>query len=215
MEFEIPFSCCIVSRRNSGKTHLMQYLTNHLLENELIDYCILFSETAHLSGDFSELLPKKSILDKFDEKSINKIIKYQEKQKAKKKKTQCLIIVDDSISCVNNDFQKLINKLFSKGRHWNISVVLINQYIKDVISTIVRNNIDYLLYSTNSTNILEYIYDIVIYDGKKKDFIQWSQDNTKNFQFILFKNLHGGEFFFLKAPEKLNLTKFNFSKKIL
>ena len=61
MEFEIPFSCCIVSRRNSGKTHLMQYLTNHLLENELIDYCILFSETAHLSGDFSELLPKKSI----------------------------------------------------------------------------------------------------------------------------------------------------------
>ena len=126
-EFKIPFSMCIISRRNCGKTHMMQYLADNLLQNKLIDLCILFSETAHLSGDFSEILDKKQILNNFNETSINKIIKYQEKVKSKGK--QCLIIIDDSISCVDKHFQSLINKLFSKGRHWNISIVLINQYI--------------------------------------------------------------------------------------
>ena len=49
---------CIVSRRNCGKTHMMQYLCDNLLQNKLIDLCILFSETAKLSGDFSEILDK-------------------------------------------------------------------------------------------------------------------------------------------------------------
>ena len=158
----------------------------------------------------SEILDKKQILNNFNETSINKIIKYQEKVKSKGK--QCLIIIDDSISCVDKHFQSLINKLFSKGRHWNISIVLINQYIKHAISPIVRSNIDYLLYSVNSVSILTYIYDLVIYDGNIKQFIKWSQDNTKDFQFIMYKNIHGGEFFFVKAPENLDLHKFK-SKK--
>lgn len=211
-EFKIPFSMCIVSRRNCGKTHLMEYLTDHFLQNKIFDYVILFSETASLSGDFEKILDKKSILSDFNETSINKIIKYQEKVKSKGK--QCLIIIDDSISCVDKHFQSLINKLFSKGRHWNISIVLINQYIKHAISPIVRSNIDYLLYSVNSVSILTYIYDLVIYDGNIKEFIKWSQDNTKSFQFIMYKNIHGGEFFFIKAPENLDLHKYKNNIKI-
>jgi hypothetical protein len=125
-----------------------------------------------------------------------------------------LIIIDDSISCVDKHFQSLINKLFSKGRHWNISIVLINQYIKHAISPIVRSNIDYLLYSVNSISILTYIYDLVIYDGNIKEFISWSQNNTKDFQFIMYKNIHGGEFFLCKAPENLDLHTFKSNKTI-
>ena len=213
-EFKIPFSMCIVSRRNCGKTHLMEYLTDNFLQNKLFDYVILFSETAHLSGDFSEILDKKCILSDFNEQSIDKICKFQEKQKKLKKDKQALIIIDDSISCVGHMFQSLIEKLFSKGRHWNISIVLINQYIKHAISPIVRSNIDYLLYSVNSISILTYIYDLVIYDGNIKQFITWSQNNTKDFQFIMYKNIHGGEFFFVKAPEILDLHKFKNIKTI-
>ena len=213
-EFKIPFSMTIVSRRNCGKTHLMEYLTDNFLQNKLFDYVILFSETAHLSGDFSDILDKKCILSDFNEESIDKICKFQEKQKKLKKEKQALIIIDDSISCVGHSFQKLVNKLFSKGRHWNISIVLINQYIKNVVSTVVRSNIDYLLYSVNSTTVLEYLYELVIYDGNKKDFVKWSQDNTKDFQFIMYKNIHGGEFFFIKAPENLDLHKFKSKNNI-
>ena len=197
-EFKIAFSMTIVSRRNCGKTHLMEYLTDNFLQNKLFDYVILFSETAHLSGDFSDILDKKCILSDFNEESIDKICKFQEKQKKLKKEKQALIIIDDSISCVGHSFQKLVNKLFSKGRYWNISIVLINQYIKHAISPIVRSNIDYLLYSVNSVSILTYIYDLVIYDGNIKEFIKWSQDNTKDFQFIMYKNIHGGDFSLLK-----------------
>ena len=110
--------------------------------------------------------------------------------------------------------KKLVNKLFSKGRHWNISIVLINQYIKNVVSTVVRSNIDYLLYSVNSTTVLDYLYDLVIYDGNKKEFIKWSLDNTKSFQFIIYKNIHGGDWFFIKAPKNLILHKFKSKKNI-
>ena len=57
------------------------------------------------------------------------------------------------------------------------------------------------------------MYDIVIYDGNIKEFIKWSQDNTKDFQFIMYKNIHGGEVLFVKAHEKLILEKANFGKK--
>ena len=78
----------------------------------------------------------------------------------------------------------------------------------------MRSNIDYLLYSVNSISILTYIYDLVIYDGNIKEFISWSQNNTKDFQFIMYKNIHGGEFFLCKAPENLDLHKFKSNKII-
>ena len=61
-QFKIPFSMAVISRRNCGKTHMMQYLADNLLQNKLIDLCILFSETAKLSGDFSEILDKNAFL---------------------------------------------------------------------------------------------------------------------------------------------------------
>ena len=41
-EFKIPFSMTIVSHRNCGKTHLMEYLTDNFLQNKLFDYVILY-----------------------------------------------------------------------------------------------------------------------------------------------------------------------------
>ena len=208
-EFKVPLSAVVCSRRNSGKTHMIKHIINHLFVSKLIDYVIIYSETAKISRDFSDLVDDNVLMDQFTEQSINKIINYQIKTKKKK---QCLIVLDDTISCMGYKFMKEIDRLFSKARHWNISIVLISQYIKQVVSSIVRSNIDYLLYSVNTHTVLDFIYDIVVYEGTKKEFIKWSQDNTKDFQFIMFKNIHGGEWLFLKAPAQLELVKIKSSK---
>ena len=82
-EFKIPFSMTIVSRRNCGKTHMMQYLADNLLQNKLIDLCILFSETAKLSGDFSEILDKNALSQHSMRVQLIKSLSIKRKLKAK------------------------------------------------------------------------------------------------------------------------------------
>ena len=206
MDVKLPFSMVVCSKRNSGKS----YLTKHLLkmfmvDNKLFDYIVLFSSTAHLSNDF-ECLPKKSIQDEFSTTKINKILEYQRKSKDTKNPKQCLIILDDTIGAkIDASFKTNLDLLFSRGRHYNISIIFISQYIKNYISTTIRNNIDYLLFSVNNYNVIKIIYDLVVYDGSIKDFIKFVNEKTKNYTFLIYNNLNYSDnnFYTISAPEEL------------
>jgi len=206
MDIKLPFSMVVVSKRNSGKS----YLTKHLLkmfmvENKLFDYIVLFSSTAHLSKDF-ECLPKKSIQEEFSTTKINRILEYQKKSKDTKNPKQCLIILDDTIGCkLDITFKTNLDLLFSRGRHYNISIIFISQYIKNYISTTIRNNIDYLLFSVNNYNVIKIIYDLVVYDGSIKDFIKFVNEKTKNYTFLIYNNLNYSDnnFYTISAPKEI------------
>ena len=60
-EFKIPFSMCIVSRRNCGKTHMMEYLTDNFLENKLLSVLI---------GSNSSI-QKSSLLESYSSVKLN------------------------------------------------------------------------------------------------------------------------------------------------
>ena len=90
---------------------------------------------------------KKSIQDDFSTTKINKILEHQKKSKDSNNPKQCLIILDDTIGQkLDISFKTNLDLLFSRGRHYNISIIFISQYIKNYISTTIRNNIDYLLF---------------------------------------------------------------------
>ena len=150
MEISVPFSMVVVSKRNSGKSYLTKHLLNmFMIENKLFDYIVLFSSTAHLTKDF-ECLPKKAIQDDFSTTKINKILEHQKKSKDSNNPKQCPIILDDTIGTkIDISFKTNLDLLFSRGRHYNISIIFISQYIKNYISTTIRNNIDYFLFSVN------------------------------------------------------------------
>lgn len=206
MDIKIPFSMIIVSKRNSGKS----YLTKHLLkmfmnEKKLFDYVVLSSSTASMTDDF-DCLPKKAIQDDFSTSKINKILEHQKKSKESKTPKQCLVILDDTIGAkIDTEFRTNLDLLFSRGRHYNTSILFISQYIKNYISTTIRNNIDYLIFSVNNYNVLKVIYDLVVFDGNIKEFIKFVNEYTKNYTFLIYNNLNYSEnnFYSIKAPKDI------------
>ena len=207
MEISVPFSMVVVSKRNSGKSYLTKHLLNmFMIENKLFDYIVLFSSTAHLTKDF-ECLPKKAIQDDFSTTKINKILEHQKKSKDSKNPKQCLIILDDTIGQkLDISFKTNLDLLFSRGRHYNISIIFISQYIKNYISTTIRNNIDYLLFSVNNYNVIKIIYDLVVYDGNIKEFIKFVNEKTKNYTFLIYNNLNYSDnnFYTIQAPKDMD-----------
>ena len=119
---------------------------------------------------------------------------------------QCLIILDDTIGAkIDASFKTNLDLLFSRGRHYNISIIFISQYIKNYISTTIRNNIDYLLFSVNNYNVIKIIYDLVVYDGSIKDFIKFVNEKTKNYTFLIYNNLNYSDnnFYTISAPKEI------------
>jgi hypothetical protein len=176
-----------------------------MMDNKLFDYIVLFSSTAHLSKDF-ECLPKKSIQEDFSTTKINKILEYQKKSKDTNNPKQCLIILDDTIGTkIDISFKTNLDLLFSRGRHYNVSIIFISQYIKNYISTTIRNNIDYLLFSVNNYNVIKIIYDLVVYDGSIKEFIKFVNEKTKNYTFLIYNNLNYSDnnFYTITAPKEI------------
>ena len=209
MDVKLPFSMIVVSKRNSGKSYLVKHLLKlFMVDNKLFNYIVLFSSTAHLSKDF-DCLPKKSVQEDFSSAKVNKILDFQKQYKESKNPKQCLIILDDTIGAkLDPSFKTNLDLLFSRGRHFNISIIFISQYIKNYISTTIRNNIDYLLFSINNYNVIKIIYDLVVYSGNIKEFIKFVGDKTKNYTFLIYNNLNYSEnnFFTIQAPN--NIEKF-------
>ena len=133
-------------------------------------------------------------------------IRISKKSKDTKNPKQCLIILDDSIGMkLDISFKTNLDLLFSRGRHYNISIIFISQYIKNYISTTIRNNIDYLLFSVNNYNVIKIIYDLVVYDGNIKEFIKFVNKKTKNYTFLIYNNLNYSDnnFYTIQAPKNM------------
>ena len=209
MDVKLPFSMIVVSKRNSGKSYLVKHLLKlFMVDNKLFNYIVLFSSTANLSHDF-DCLPKKSIQEDFSSAKVNKILDFQKASKDSKNPKQCLIILDDTIGAkLDPSFKSNLDLLFSRGRHFNTSIIFISQYIKNYISTTIRNNIDYLLFSINNYNVIKIIYDLVVYSGNIKEFIKFVGEKTKNYTFLIYNNLNYSDnnFFTIQAPN--NIEKF-------
>ena len=136
-------------------------------------------------------------------------IRLPKQSKDSKNPKQCLIILDDTIGAkLDALFKANLDTLFSRGRHYNISIIFISQYIKNYIRTTVRNNIDYLLFSINNYNVIKIIYDLVVFNGNIKDFIKFVGEKTKNYTFLIYNNLNYTEnnFYTIQAPN--NIEKF-------
>lgn len=193
-EIQVPFSMVLLAKRNTGKTVMAEYIVNILLDEHRVDGVYLFSRTCKL-GDNWRTIPEKYKYEELDYKVINKIILHQYKLvKSRKQPKNIILVFDDIIDSGGNVSQmsNLFNELFARGRHFKISVMLCNQYVRNVITPTVRSNIDYLLLSCNTNEVLSFVYSMVVYDGTKKEFIDFVNANSADYYFVLYDNLTKG-----------------------
>ena len=212
---EIPGSFLFLSERNVGKTVLCEYIIDRLLEAKKIDVAYIYSNTCMLGNNWRSI-PDRYKSETIEYKKINKIIDKQAKEvkkytasKAKKKKEpkQVALIFDDIIDSSSNKHNliDLLNMLYSKGRHFKISVFLCNQYVKQLVTPTLRSNIDHLFISNNTIEVLYFVYSIVIFDGNKKKFVEFIQNNSQDFYFVMYDNIsrdNSNRFFRIKADPK-------------
>jgi hypothetical protein len=163
----------ISSCRRSGKTHLARDLLYQINKVQKFDIVFLFCETADYNEDFEYISPNFKY-NKYEDEILRKIIEKQEEiikqnKKDKEKNTKILIILDDVASSSDLFYSEEISKLFTLGRHLNISVVYLTQHLSS-ISPKQRKNCDVLI-----------AFKDVNKDNKKTIIKQFmSMDNEKN-----------------------------------
>lgn len=168
--FEPPFTMIICGNTGSGKTQLLK----HLITTELtkkFDYIFIMCPSLEFSGDYKEFENHKKIKDnmfaEYDQEIISDILQSQEKiikKYGKKRCPQTIIILDDCLEYLG--FGSLVSKIFFKGRHVNVSCIVLVQKLKG-ISTLLRINTKYMIFfrCANSQE-LEHLLDE--YTGKRE-----------------------------------------------
>lgn len=144
---------------NSGKTTLLKKLIFCQFEHKM-DFILVLSSTNHLSGDFEmfEETERFKVETTNFEKHIKDVCEQQESsilRKGQKKTPQVMIICDDTLGESMMNYKGALDKLATKSRHLNISLVVLIQEMR-MCPPVYRHNCRYIFaYSCVNFKALE------------------------------------------------------------
>ena len=173
----------ITSKRASGKSVLVRDLIKNLFDKFSYDFMVLFSDTAKFNGDYDFIKSEFIFTTDEIEEKLDKILKIQEKNVKAKKNINGLILLDDVK--LHAKSKKLMD-LSSMGRHYKLTCILSTQFPKQIVGTIIRNNLDYLIYSDCGEISLKAIYESIHIPYNFKEFKEFTQANNHSYQFIMY-----------------------------
>ncbi len=173
----------ITSKRASGKSVLVRELIKNLLDKYEYSFMVLFSDTAKFNGDYDFINNEFIFTTEDIENKLDKILKIQEKNVKAKKNINGLILLDDVK--LHAKSKKLMD-LSSMGRHFKLTCILSTQFPKQIVGTIIRNNLDYLIYSDCGEISLKAIYESIHIPFNFREFKEFTQKNNHSYQFIMY-----------------------------
>ena len=155
------FFICLAGMRRSGKSVLVQ---NLLSRKDLYggvfkpEYVIILSPTINLNDDYS-MLPKAQKFSNMAEfgEIVSEVMETQEdiiKQHGRKHTPNVLLVFDDSIDSPLFRLGSKLETLAARGRHLNISVIVVSQRLHAIPRTIRLNSESIICFPTiNYTEI--------------------------------------------------------------
>ena len=180
------FTMCLASKRNSGKTYLMTEIIKKLIKAKRVDMVIVMSNSAGLNKDYS-FLPSGLVM-KFDEKILENLWKRQQGTDMKKRE-HIFIVLDDILSDPRAIRSEVVSRVYSLGRHNMLSCACISQVANHVLTPIMRQNSDMLLWSKLNITQLTHIWESLS-SVSKKAFVRWSQIfSGVHYNFCVFDNI--------------------------
>ena len=180
----------IVAKRKAGKSELVKYILHHY--NKMFSKILIISGTEHINGFYRKLnfVDPKYIYNSYDEALVNGILtKMANINRNKTKKDSefkhILLLLDDVCSSFNTHSSKSFEKLFTTGRHYGITTIVVQQYVNH-IPPVARSNCDYILASQTNTQGLEILSTEYLFGNiDKKQFKQMFMKNTSDYGFLL------------------------------
>ena len=139
--------CVIISKRNCGRSVLVQDLLYHLRK---IPMGVVMSGTEESNEHYKDFVPDSFIYEQYEPAVVSKVIEHQKevikKAKGDDKKSynnSVFMVMDDCM--FDNKWTRDTNMrgIFMNGRHWRILFILTMQYCMD-LPPWLRSNIDYI-----------------------------------------------------------------------
>ena len=120
----------LIAKRNSGKSCLLKYLVE--AERHKFNKIYVICPTEKINRFYSDIVDDECIFDNYDEKWVEKLINKMTEinsNKSQKERKNVLLILDDIVSDHNFHQSPTLKKLFIRGRHINIGIILTFQYL--------------------------------------------------------------------------------------
>jgi hypothetical protein len=179
---------CLCAKRCSGKSYLIRYFVEQYRDK--YSKIFVICPTEQINHFYKEITDEKYIFDTWDEgwveDLINSLTKYKSENQGKTR--QVLLILDDLISDVRFSESKGLKKLFTRGRHINISVIISQQSVRG-IPLVCRTNCDYFICGQLNQSSIEILADEMRAGNlTKKEFIDLYHDSTKDYNFLIINN---------------------------
>ena len=186
--FEYPSFITICSKRNSGKSFMLERLV--LKDWDKFDEVVLMSGTVTCDKDeypYLKWLAKSSkkpmYIGAFNLGVLMGIEARQKKSPAK----HVLIILDDIIPVLKGPSLQYISNFSTVSRHYNMTLIICLQTANLTFTPQMRSNVDYLLFSRLTRKMLEYVNEVL--QLEKKTLFGLAAD-LDDFNFILYDNHH-------------------------
>lgn len=173
----------IIGKTKSGKSELLRYLLTPIRPE--FQKIFVFSGTEKVNSFYKKFINPNCIYNEFNSKFlqilINKItdMKMQDTNYNKK----FFLIFDDVGTDITDN--KELQKLFTMGRHLNISIVVLLQYLSQV-KPVIRDNASYILIGQQNAHSVELLADNFLNGNlTRKQFINLYHENTKDHNFLI------------------------------
>jgi hypothetical protein len=188
-EFDIvDKAIALIAKRNSGKSRLLRYIL--ICTKKKFDEIFLVCPTECVNNFYKDFIKAENIFSSYSEEWVEKLIDKMTKANTNKTSSELkrvLIILDDV--CSDENFQARskyanLNKLFKRGRHIGISIILTAQYPMD-ISKSCRSNCDFILTGQLNTSSLDVMTNEFMFGHiEKKKFLEYYNKATSNYSFF-------------------------------
>jgi hypothetical protein len=179
----------LIAKRNSGKSCLLKYLVE--AERHKFNKIYVICPTEKINRFYSDIVDDECIFDNYDEKWVEKLINKMtmiNSNKPQKERKNVLLILDDIVSDHNFHQSPTLKKLFIRGRHINIGIILTFQYL-NLIPPVARVNLDYLFAGQmNKQSVDLLISEFISGDISKEQFLKMFNRCTRDYNFLVINN---------------------------
>ena len=164
-----PFSMLVAGSRNSGKTVFTKELLKH--KKRLLDPTptrIVWCYSKHQLELFYELQQIDQDIEYIEgiPSSINTTMFNSE--------TRSIVVIDDMMDEAGTD----VTKLFTKGRHDNVSVVFLTQNLFHKTQRNMSLNSDYIVIFKNPRDKSQFTNFAKQFMPRKTNFLQWAYEDA-------------------------------------
>lgn len=163
-----PFSACVISKRNSGKSVLVRELARALVAQGKIKKVIAFtSSVASAAKDYGSVLDSNV---EWDEALLAQYIADRKTATdAGKARAHVLLVLDDLAAEGGVERSLAIKDLYANGRHYGASVIFLNQMANSALTPTIKTNSDWIFFSKVNLNGVELLHKFLSSDLSKPE----------------------------------------------